>query len=70
MFLLVPAHLDSPGQRAIKRLLLLLFPDESGLASFPAVLFLTVIQKRTFEDKWHRFFVGQMPFLSPGQEGT
>jgi len=28
MFLLVPAHLGSPGQRAVKRLLLLLFPLE------------------------------------------
>ena len=57
MFLLVPAHPGSPGQRAVKRLLLL-FPDESWLASFPAVFFLNVIQKRTLEDKWHRFLVG------------
>jgi len=34
VFLLVPAHPGSPGQRAIKRLLLFLwFPGESGLAS-------------------------------------
>ena len=44
MFLLVLAHPGSPRQRDVKRLLLL-FPDESGLASFPAVFFLDVIRR-------------------------
>ena len=32
------------------------------------VFFLCIFWEKTFRDKWHRFFMGQMPFLSPNQQ--
>jgi len=37
------------------------FPVEPGLTSYPLVLFLLLLSKRTFEDKWHRFSWARCP---------
>jgi len=52
VFLLVPAHPGSPGQRAVKRLLLLLL-----LWKIRKLLFLVLCRKRKLEDAYqhHRF---------------
>jgi len=39
------------------------------ISRFPSIFFLKLLQKRSFGDKWHRFFAGQMPFsLSTGSD--
>jgi len=42
-------------------------PGQCRLTGYPQV-FLYLFQKRTFGYKWHRSFMGQMPFLSPSQQ--
>jgi len=44
------------------------FPDEPGLAGCSSVFFHHLFWNRPFGNMWHRFFMGQMSFLSANQQ--
>jgi len=43
-------------------------PSELQLLCSLTTFYLHLFQKRTFDDKWHRDFTGEMSFLSPNQQ--
>jgi len=45
-----------------------IFPDELGSAGCSSVFFLHLFWNRPFGNMWHRFFMGQMSFLSANQQ--
>ena len=49
------SHTIQPYNNSRDTILTTIFSCELGQASFPSVFFLHLLQKRTFENKWHRF---------------
>ena len=41
------------------------FVGDAESAGSPSVFFLHLLRNRNFGESWHRFVVGQLPFLPP-----